>query len=107
VAGRAEIVIGFPGGATERLPISSTAPTVLRRRMILAPGTSTVTFSTLATRTVPQGPDADIVISDSTLTDPAFAPFAQLGAVPGRTPPQTGLAAPSCSVQAEAGSPPL
>jgi hypothetical protein len=107
VAGGTQIVIGFPGGATERVTIASSQPTLLRRRVILAPGTSTVTFSTIATATVPQGPDGNVVISDSTLTDSAFDAFARFTAIPGRTPPQTGVVAPSCSVQSEAGSPPL
>jgi hypothetical protein len=107
VAGGTEIVIGFPGGATERRAIASTRPTSLRRRVILPPGTSTVSFSTPATATLPQTPDGNIVITDATLTDSAFDAVRQFEAIPARTPPETGIVAPSCSVQSEASSPPL
>jgi hypothetical protein len=107
VAGGAEIVIGFPGGATERRTIASTRPTLLRRRVVLPPGTSVVTFSTPATATVAQAADGNVVVSDSTLTDAAFDALRGFAAIPGRTPPQTGVVAPSCAIQNEASSPPL
>jgi len=105
--GHLTVVIAFPGGASERLRVSATAPTTLARRLVLPPGTSRVTFSTVATRKVRSGPAANLSITDATLTDPAFAPVGRYGTIPGRTPPPTGMIAPSCTIQYEATAPPL
>jgi hypothetical protein len=105
--GRLPVLITFPGGATERRTVSSSRITTLRRRLLVPPGTSTVTFQAAATPTVAAGPAVNLVISDSTLTAAAFAPFRSFRTIHGRTPPQTGLVAPSCAVQYEATVPPL
>jgi hypothetical protein len=107
VAGHLPVVITFPGGATERRTISPSIATLLQRRLVVPPGTSSVTFSTVAAPTVRAGPAANLVISDATLTAAAFAPFRRFETISGRTPPQAGLVAPSCAVQYEATSPPL
>jgi hypothetical protein len=108
VAGRTPVVIAFPGGASEQRTVSSTQTTTLEKRLVIPPGRSTVTFSTVASPAAPAGPATNLVISDSTLTDSsAFAPVRRFGTIPGRTPPQTGVVAPSCAVQYEATAPPL
>ena len=105
--GHVKVVIAFPDGTTERLTVGSNQPTSLARRLVLRPGRSKVTFSTVATRKVRQGPAVNLTVSDAALGDPAFAPVSRFGAIGGRTPPPTGLIAPSCAIQYEATAPPL
>jgi phosphoglycerol transferase len=103
--GSQPVVITFPGGAAERRTIYAATPTLLQRRLVVPPGTSVVTFSTVAGPAVPSVPAAGLVISDATLTDAAFAPFRRFRTPAGRLAPQAGLIAPSCAVQSEAASP--
>jgi phosphoglycerol transferase len=107
VDGSVAVAISFPGGATERRTISSSQPTYLARRVVVPPGTSRVTFSTLGGHPALLEPAGNLVISSADLTDSAFAPFRRFQTLAGRTPPVTGLVAPSCAVQYEAVSPPL
>jgi phosphoglycerol transferase len=105
--GHVKVVVALPDGATEHLTVGSDLVTVLERRLVLAPGRSKVTFSTIATQKRKQGPAVNLAVGDAALSDPALAPIARFGAIAGRTPPPAGLIAPSCSIQYEATVPPL
>ncbi|HWH13074.1 MAG TPA: hypothetical protein VG165_18275 [Solirubrobacteraceae bacterium] len=107
VPGQLPVEITFPGGASEERTVYASKPTMLERRLVIPPGTSTVTFRTLATPKVKAGPAVSVAVSGANLTDAAFARFRSFRTIRGRTPPLTGLVAPSCSVQYEATVPPL
>jgi phosphoglycerol transferase len=104
--GRIAVVIEFPGGAAEQRTLSSVATTSLRRRLILPPGTSGVKVLTAASLAVGHPKIANVVISNSTVTDAALTPFRSFRTAAGRTPPRAGLVAPSCALQWEASVPP-
>jgi phosphoglycerol transferase len=105
VPGSAAVRITFPDGTAERRRISGAAPVLLQRRLVVPPGVSRVTFSTVATPTVPSGPATNVVVSDATLTSAAFAPVRHFEMLGGGSPPAAGVVAPNCAVQNEATSP--
>ncbi len=107
VPGHAKVVIRFPDGAIEQRMIAADRDTTLARRLVVAPGTTKVTVSTVATRKLKQAPAVSVAIADADLTDRALAGVSRFGAIPGRTPPPAGLIAPSCAVQYEATVPPI
>ena len=92
LGGRVGLTITFPDGTVARRTAGPT-PLSLRRRLVVAPGTSVVTVATTAA----PASQAPLVVSAPTLTDQILGPLRTPSAAFGATLPVAGLVGQTCA----------